>query len=268
MQESIIPIDQDSVTETPSERRRAAARANGLKSRGPKTQEGKARSSQNAIRHGLTSTSFIVHNEDLDQFSQLRTRYIDRFQPVDGCEHDLVDDIVHARWMLLRARLMQNELLNLEMTVQEPALHDRFDPLPEHTRLTLAHDALSNKPELALLLRYESQYTRQYNKAIKTLLEMKKNCPPPPGPSYSENLRNEPKPNAQRARSDTRMPRTTQLPPATASAQRETQSPAPFRVRKSCPEDKSFGSERTRDVVQIMSPSTPKSLALVYNPFT
>ena len=37
-----------------------ASRRNGAKSNGPKTEDGKTRSSQNAVKHGLSANKFVV----------------------------------------------------------------------------------------------------------------------------------------------------------------------------------------------------------------
>jgi hypothetical protein len=50
--------------------RAAASRRNGAKSRGPKTAEGKARSSQNALKHGFRAQKFVVvGDEDPKEFA-------------------------------------------------------------------------------------------------------------------------------------------------------------------------------------------------------
>ena len=52
--------------------RAAASRRNGAKSRGPKTPEGKARSAQNALKHGLRAEKFVLlHDEDAGAFEAM-----------------------------------------------------------------------------------------------------------------------------------------------------------------------------------------------------
>ncbi len=46
----------------------SANRQNALASTGPKSPEGKAVVSQNAVRHGLTSTKFLLSNEEQPEF--------------------------------------------------------------------------------------------------------------------------------------------------------------------------------------------------------
>ncbi|HEY9247518.1 MAG TPA: hypothetical protein VIO38_00215, partial [Rariglobus sp.] len=56
-------------------RRIKASRANGAKSRGPKTPEGKLRSQTHAIRHGLLAKCVVLEGEDPDVFKLLMAEY-------------------------------------------------------------------------------------------------------------------------------------------------------------------------------------------------
>ena len=58
-----------------SHARAAASRQNGAKSRGPRTPEGKARSAQNALKHGMRALRYVVlPDEDGVEFQASRRR--------------------------------------------------------------------------------------------------------------------------------------------------------------------------------------------------
>ena len=44
--------------------RSEASRRNGAKARGPKTEEGKARSAQNALKHGMRAQKYLVLRDE------------------------------------------------------------------------------------------------------------------------------------------------------------------------------------------------------------
>ena len=52
----------------PSLSKSESARINGAKSRGPKTEAGRQRSSQNALKHGLTAETLVLPTEDPAEF--------------------------------------------------------------------------------------------------------------------------------------------------------------------------------------------------------
>lgn len=85
-----------------SKRQIAANRANAAKSTGPRTAQGKARSAQNAVSHGLCSVSPVLDDEDLGNYEVLKDRFFKQFRPATPLEEELVADLVDIQWRLGR----------------------------------------------------------------------------------------------------------------------------------------------------------------------
>ena len=94
-----------------SNARAAASRRNGAKSRGPKTPAGKARSAQNALRHGMRALRYVVlPDEDGVAFQALEAALMDELAPVGTLQVVLVRRVAMAAWRLARADRMEVEL--------------------------------------------------------------------------------------------------------------------------------------------------------------
>jgi len=79
-----------------------ANRRNALKSTGPKTDEGKAQSRMNALRHGLTAAQAVLPHEDEDDYEKLREGMLESYAPADPAELAVVEELANACWRLLR----------------------------------------------------------------------------------------------------------------------------------------------------------------------
>ena len=157
-----------------SDRKTQSARANGAKSRGPITPEGRAKSSRNAVTHGLTADSIALSTESGPNFEQIRESYFARFDPQDQVELDLVDQMVAARWRLERIRAIETGLLQLKITEQEPGIERDHEQISYECRMALAFESLANYDKsLQLAGRQESHYQRSYSSALKTLLQLR-----------------------------------------------------------------------------------------------
>lgn len=83
---------------------------NAEKSTGPRTEEGKRRSSMNAMKHGLFCQDLVLPGEDKQAFDLMRTELIKSFNPLNLAELMLVDQILECKWKLLRVRSAQARL--------------------------------------------------------------------------------------------------------------------------------------------------------------
>src|SRR5438045_2348330 len=83
-------------------RRLRANRQNAGRSTGPRTVEGKRRSSRNATSHGIYCRDLVLPGESHEEFRAFRDAYLLRLNPQDVLELLIVDRIVAASWKLRR----------------------------------------------------------------------------------------------------------------------------------------------------------------------
>ena len=167
------------------------ARRNGALAAGTKSPEGIKRLSMNALRHGLTAKSLVLATESQEQFDELLKNYVEFYDPNNTVELDLVHDMVAARWRLQRSRSVETVTLNQRMVDREAEKLKREPVFPRSTRLAYAVSYLANcGKSLDILLRYETTYSRAFDRAQKALEKMQKTRPQL---TTSEELRNEPR---------------------------------------------------------------------------
>jgi hypothetical protein len=95
-----------------SNARAEASRKNGARSRGPKTEEGKARASRNALKHGLRAARHLVlPAEDPAAFAALEAALFEELAPEGALQTVLARQIVSAAWRLARVDRMEAEML-------------------------------------------------------------------------------------------------------------------------------------------------------------
>ena len=124
------PASQPSRPSRPplSEKRLAANRANAKKSTGPRTPEGKKRSSKNALKHGICSTLSHLPTEDDLAFQTFVSEMPDTLHPKTPLQQPLFDQIVSTRWRLDRLAEAQSHLFTTELQ----KLHSSAPLSPSH----------------------------------------------------------------------------------------------------------------------------------------
>jgi hypothetical protein len=95
-----------------SEAQILANRLNAQKSTGPRTREGKAIVSQNAVKHGLTTRQDIISSEKQADFELYRDQMLDELDPIGPMESMLTERIVSLSWRLKRAGRIQNQAID------------------------------------------------------------------------------------------------------------------------------------------------------------
>jgi hypothetical protein len=112
------------------ETRAAINRRNAALSTGPRSEEGKRRSSLNALRHGLTGQTVVLPEDDLAAYQKHCAQFHAELKPQGLLETKAVQTIADTYWRLDRIRAMENNLFSLgfhelsaELSSDDPAIH-------------------------------------------------------------------------------------------------------------------------------------------------
>ena len=112
-----------------------ANRLNARKSTGPRTEQGKQRSRQNALRHGLTAETVITRLENAADYQVFEATLYAEYQPRTATSRELVARLASVLWRLRRSTSIETGLLQIQgelMQGRNPTGSARNNrPLPE-----------------------------------------------------------------------------------------------------------------------------------------
>jgi hypothetical protein len=147
-----------------------ANRENAKKSTGPKSPDGKKRSSLNATRHGILSQVIHLPEEELKSYSEFTASYVADLQPVGVPETQLANACADLQFRLHRLAAAEHNLFSIGHSENGDEWETGH---PEsHTALAFAETMRRSKDPLNTLSTYESRLSRRFLQTLKQLREI------------------------------------------------------------------------------------------------
>ncbi|KCZ47306.1 hypothetical protein [Hyphomonas sp. CY54-11-8] len=159
-----------------TEKQIEANRRNARKSTGPKTDEGKAASSRNAMRHGILSEVAIADHEDGSLYLALQEQLMAEHEPVTGTEFMLLEQLALLFWRMRRlARAEAFETIAVRKNVEfETSLEKKggfvINRLPKYYR---AEENILAIDTQLLVGRYQTMLSNQITQTLAQLRQEK-----------------------------------------------------------------------------------------------
>ena len=173
-------------TQPISSKRLAANRANAGRSTGPRTHQGKARSTQNSRKHGFAASKFCaVRLEDFDEFAILHAKAIATYRPVNDQEQIAVERIAIAQQSLYRCAALEAGLTTSAMNeTLSPDANLLTDTMTHGIQVTadqnhalcfaMGFERLVRRSDAwKYFLRYSAQAERHHRRAIEEFERLK-----------------------------------------------------------------------------------------------
>lgn len=153
-----------------SDKQLTANRANAQLSTGPKTEEGKQRSSLNARRHNLTGQVTAMTTEDRAAHDAFSAGMIKAMAPEGDLELQLAQRIATDSWRLNRSSAIEDNIFALGLTDHADDIDVEHPQL--HAALTAARTFTREAKSIALLTLYEMRINRSLQKNLALLQQL------------------------------------------------------------------------------------------------
>ena len=156
-----------------SDARLNANRANAQHSTGPKTEEGKAKSSMNAVKTGLTGRTVLLPTDDALIYQQHLDRTFAKFSPATDDEHILVQTIADTEWRLLRIAPLETGIYAIGRRKLADQFVDEPDPVIREA-LIMAEVYVVYRRDLSNLALQERRLRNQRKTDLAELEQLQK----------------------------------------------------------------------------------------------
>jgi hypothetical protein len=157
----------------PTEAQRKANHANAQLSTGPRTEQGKAKSSLNAVKTGLTGRTVLLPTDDAEAYQQHIARYQEQYKPEGNQEKELTQSLADTQWRLNRIPILEQGIYAIG--------HREFAPEFENEDPSLRKALIETKTflvyqrQLNNLSIQEARLRRQYDKDLAELTKLQQN---------------------------------------------------------------------------------------------
>lgn len=131
---------------------------------GVKTDEGKAKSKYNAIKHGLLCQNLVMKNEDENCLIELGKKMRAELKPETEFELLIVDRIVANIWRLKRALRGETEMIEAKMKPD-----DLFPEMKKINFGEVLEEDLKKHDSMSKFIRYETSIEKGIYKALHEL---------------------------------------------------------------------------------------------------
>jgi hypothetical protein len=195
------PNPEQENTPDMTEAQLAANRENAKRSTGPRSPEGKTRSSQNARKHGFTATTFpVIRLEEVHEVAHLRADLFALYQPRNSQEMFALERLALAQQSLLRAYRLESGLFTRglnqviedshNMPLMTQALAGDLEITTAQNRNFLCAEGFmwshmvkhDKQNPWTTFLRYQAQAERLYRRALDEFQRIRAEAPTLPEP--------------------------------------------------------------------------------------